>query len=102
MTSQPSCTDVKRGRSHSGVPKVGTKIREIYDALRRGEVVKVGDYNTAITVGYGMAIKPVQEMGRRGKSGSILVGEWEGPYFRTLDQILQDDALGGVNQMEIT
>jgi hypothetical protein len=74
-----------------GRPKPGTRLREIYDALRRGEDlhVKKNDGQAFIKLRdeYGMEFES-----RKGPHGYIrLIGEWEGETFVRLEQILQED-----------
>ena len=79
--------------SKDGKPREGTKLRQAYDALRRGEIVSLkgmGVKAHTLTDMYGMDIKGVHNEGRRGLSGSRLVGEWDGPYYVPIERILQD------------
>lgn len=94
MTRVLTVSDLK-GRTNSrqddGKPRPGTKLREMYDALRRGEEVHSRGNSsrsfTRLRDDYGMELQS-----QRGKHGFVkLVGEWEGPYFVPLERILQDD-----------
>lgn len=87
MTKSMTCATIK-GKNVSGgdIPKQGTKLREVYDALRRGEHVinQYAEINQLQNF-YGMV---TESTGRR---GHYLLGEWEGTYYVPLERILQPD-----------
>lgn len=74
------------------VPRDGTRLRGLYDALRRGETVFhvcAGDRRQLVDF-YGMELRGFP--GHRGGGGGVqLVGEWEGDVFVPLERILQED-----------
>lgn len=103
MTRQLSAHSLKKNttggfKNDQGRPTKGTKLREIYDSLRRGEtfhypvVDGVHQTNYAYMISrlrneYGMELES-----KRGAGGYIrLIGEWEGPVFVRLEAMLQED-----------
>ena len=70
-------------------PREGTKLRALYDALRRGERLRQtpGRNFTRLRDEYQMELGSA-----RGPRGGVwLVGEWEGEDFVPLERILQED-----------
>lgn len=94
MTATTRVSDIKGTRvkgNRDGKPKPGTKLREVYDALRTGAVVNVNQFspakNTSVYLAqlrdfYGMDIESVRNVGSR------LLGEWEGPYYVPIERIV--------------
>lgn len=95
MTSTARVSEIKRGQAHhsksgDGKPRLGTKLRHSYDALRRGEVVQIGK-SRQLQDFYGMDIQQVKgETGR--VIGSRLIGEWDGPYYVPIERIVSEEA----------
>jgi hypothetical protein len=95
MTKVLSVSEIKRGKVHSecdGKPKHGTKLREAYDRLRRGETVPLLRYGeracTQLRDRYGMEIVSDYR-------GSRLIGEWHGSEYVPVERIvvsLSEDA----------
>lgn len=89
MTHQPSAADIK-GNSPGAqdAPRPGTKLRAVYDALRRGEIVRHRcDQIAKLRLWYGL-----ETCSQRGRGGGVrLVGEWVGQEFVPLEAILQED-----------
>jgi hypothetical protein len=90
MTSTIRVSEIKNGsasayKNSDGKPKSGTKLRRVYDALRRGEIVKLGGYSTQLRDMYGMEIERV------GKTGTRLLGEWDGPYYVPIERIVSEE-----------
>ena len=81
---------VKRAPRHE-IPREGSALRELYDRLRRGEVIVTTAFPRGVVENlrntYGMEIAKAF----KGQPGLILKGEWIGPYFVSLEQILQED-----------
>lgn len=80
-----------QGKGHTrvgGRPTPGTKLREHYDALRRGERIHIShgqNYHAQLRNRYGMELRS-----KRGPGGyTELIGEWDGGVFLTLDRILE-------------
>lgn len=84
----------KRGRidpsrNRDGKPRVGTKLRKAYDALRTGGIVTIGNSGISVQLRdfYGMDIETVKSHSGR-VIGSRLVGEWDGPYYVPVERIV--------------
>lgn len=80
-----------RAKSGDGKPAEGTLIRQVYDDLRRGEIVAFTKANSHVkrqlTDFYGMDIEAVRS--ETGASiGSRLIGEWDGPYYIPVERIV--------------
>lgn len=79
---------MSRMKNHDGKPREGTVLRDLYDRLRQGAVVPLNSGSSSYTAQlrdmYGMDLVSV------GKSGSRLVGEWDGPYYVPIERIVQD------------
>lgn len=81
-------------KGHRNVPKEGTKLRQAYDLLRTGGVFKMaelfGNKNYSRGIAdlvdyYGVEVELVPL-----RKGYRMVGEWDGPTFVTIDQIIAD------------
>lgn len=94
MTRQANASTLLRGRQQTQrVPREGSKLRRLYDALRSGQEVRQGvDFNQRSFVDlrdyYGVELET--KRGRRGYTR--MVGEWDGDFFVPIERILQDDA----------
>ena len=100
MTRVLTVSDLKNGKPHGrtgdGKPRPGSRMREAYDALRRGETVNSKDYSppgrhhttlyNQLRDIWGMVLERVGS-----HEGMRLVGEWEGPYFVPIERILQEE-----------
>ena len=76
-----------------GRPEPGTRVREVYDSLRRGEVLLLqkGGLLTHLRDDYGMDIRSLGY-----HKGYKLIGEWEGGTFVPLERIFQEDMERGI------
>lgn len=95
MTRVATVSSLKTGRLHNrtnpdGKPGQGTVLRDMYDALRRGEIVSAqrtaGKLLEQLRNNYGMEL-----MSAGHRKGLKLVGEWEGSVFVPIERILQED-----------
>lgn len=96
MTRQMSPSMIKGSRhalNPGGKPREGTKLRQAYDALRRGEIVKIKDYGNGIanqlTLFYGMDLERVTRKGQWQGCviGTRLLGEWIGDEYVPIEHI---------------
>lgn len=100
MTATIRVSEIKNPRAHGplskdGKPREGTKIRQAYDALRRGEVVSLkamGVSPVILTDMYGMDIKSVPNDKGPGWLGTRLLGEWDGSYYVPIERIVSEEA----------
>jgi hypothetical protein len=75
------------GRAHPA-PAPGTALADAYRRLRRGEAVSLpGGMRAQLVDFYGMELTD----GRLARSGTRLVGEWDGPFFLTLEQVMAEE-----------
>lgn len=81
--------------NEDGKPRPGTKLRSVYDALRRGEIIPTHGLSGQLRDFYGMELSKVYKPGAIGCVGSRLVGEWEGPYFVPVERIAPDEDVVG-------
>ena len=92
MTTQTRVSDFRgkptARKNADGKPQEGTKLRDLYDRLRSGSVVAVGNGGAVrqLVDFYGMELATVKE-GRR-IVGKRLLGEWEGPYYVPIERIV--------------
>ena len=103
MTSTLRVSDFKSGGATNKrkIPSEGTILRRYYDMARECEWFRPEDvqHNTmeSLSLFYGQEFetRKVKIKGTPEKRGSTfkefrLTGEWEGPYFRTRDEILME------------
>lgn len=94
LTAVRSVSEIKKNTTHhsksnNGMPRSGSRMREMYDALRTGRVVNIyrefgGNASKSmyqLRDFYGMEIEAVT-------GGYRLVGEWDGPYYVPVERIL--------------
>lgn len=94
MTRQLTVSQMKGtgGPTGNGRPRENSRLRLIYDLLRRGETFHQKNQMDSFRVktlvnDYGMVLDT-----KRGPGGYIrLIGEYEGPYFVPIERILQED-----------
>ena len=89
MTRPATVNEIKKNlpSQGDGKPRPGTRLRSVYDRFRRGEVISNCDEVMQLRDFYGMEFERI-----RSPRGMRLVGEWEGPYFVRLEQMLQEEA----------
>lgn len=87
MTATVRVSEIKNPGKHGtqnkdGKPRAGTPLREKYDRLRMGEIVRLGRSKRQLIDFYGMDIVTDRSQGSR------LVGEWDGPYYVPIERIV--------------
>lgn len=89
MTSTIRVSEIKRRKgsklkNFDGRPREGTRLREAYDRLRRGDVIafrRSRDYHRQLTDFYGMEIERVEPGRYR------LLGEWIGSEYIPVERL---------------